>query len=455
VFAGNPYLISPDLLVRDGFLAGTDLNLGTQRKAPRRQAPVRIDFANTIAWKMSILDRAYARFRQTPTPEHRGEFEQFHEENSSWLRDFSIFMAIKEMHAGSSWICWEEGIRLREPAELRRLGQVLQESILRWSFYQMLFFRQWAELHQHAHRQGVRLIGDVPIFAAEDSADVWAHPELFCLDGDLRPTAVSGVPPDYFAPTGQLWGNPVYDWEVHSRTDYSWWLERLRAVLQIVDIVRIDHFRGLAGYWEVPAGALTAQEGSWAPGPGAGFLDVLQTNMRSESDPGYGRLPFIAEDLGVVTPDVAELLERYGLPGMRVLQFGFAGLSEDFLPHNYARNCVVYTGTHDNDTSRGWFAQSTKGEQRFTLRYLHSTEERVVQDMIRANWESPAAISIVPLQDLLGLGTEARMNLPGRPQGNWEWRFERESLSDALREWILRLNDQTGRSSKVGANQTE
>jgi 4-alpha-glucanotransferase len=359
-------------------------------------------------------------------------------------------MTMKDKHGGASWTNWAPGIRKREPAAIAREAQGSPASVVRWAFYQMLFFQQWAELRQHARRRGIRLIGDVPIFAAEDSADVWAHPELFRLDDELRPTVVSGVPPDYFAPTGQLWGNPLYDWDVHSRTGYTWWLDRLRAILQLVDIIRMDHFRGLAGYWEVPAAALTAEEGRWAPGPGAGFLDAVQNGLRERSQ--SDGLPVIAEDLGVVTPDVSGLLDQYCLPGMRVLQFGFAGLSEDFLPHNYVRACVAYTGTHDNDTSRGWFSGAAKAQQQFALQYLRSTEERVVEDMIRANWESPAMITIVPLQDLLGLGTEGRMNFPGHAQGNWEWRFEEVELTRDRAEWMRQLNEQTGRCSAMRAD---
>jgi 4-alpha-glucanotransferase len=412
-----------------------------------------VDFGRVIPWKKSILDLAFRRFENGAKAPWTAEFERFRTEHATWLEDFSLFMAMKDKHSGASWTSWPHGIRKRDPAEIRRLAQAPQPSVDRWAFCQMLFFRQWTELRQHARRRGIRLIGDVPIFAAEDSADVWAHPELFCLDDDLRPTVVAGVPPDYFAPTGQLWGNPLYSWSVHSRTGYGWWLERLRAVLQLVDIVRMDHFRGLAAYWEVPAAARTAEAGKWVPGPGVSFLDAVKSGLRMGS--GSRRLPVIAEDLGVVTPDVTGLLDRYGLPGMRVLQFGFAGLSEDFLPHNYVRDCVAYTGTHDNDTSRGWFSGATKAEQEFTLRYLGSTEERVVKDMIRATWESLAMIAIVPFQDLLGLGTEARMNFPGRPQGNWEWRFEETELTSDRAEWLRMLNDQTGRSSDPLADGAE
>jgi 4-alpha-glucanotransferase len=449
VFAGNPYLISPELLVRDGLLEAADLQMSPYATAAAPQ-PTRVDFGAAIPWKMSILDLAFRRFEKGASSEGRAEFDRFRTENAAWLEDFALFMAMKDKHAGASWKSWAPGIQKREPAAIRRQAQASQPSVARWAFYQMLFFQQWAELRQNARRRGIRLIGDVPIFAAEDSADVWAHPELFCLDGELRPTVVSGVPPDYFAPTGQLWGNPLYDWDVHSRTGYNWWLQRLRAILELVDIVRMDHFRGLAGYWQVPAGARTAEEGRWVPGPGGSFLDTVQKGLRIGSRPE--RLPVIAEDLGVVTPDVAGLLDKYGLPGMRVLQFGFAGLSEDFLPHNYVRECVAYTGTHDNDTSRGWFSSATRAEQQFALKYLGSTEAGIVDDMIRANWESLSMITIVPLQDVLGLGTESRMNYPGRPQGNWEWRFGEAELTSDRAEWMRQLNVQTGRCSEIRAD---
>jgi 4-alpha-glucanotransferase len=449
VFAGNPYLVSPELLVRDGFLEAADLRISPPATAAAAQPSTSVDFGSAIPWKLSILDIAFRRFENGATPAAKARFKRFRTDNAAWLDDFSLFMAMKAKHAGASWTSWGHGIRKREPAELGRQAQTSQPSVLRWAYYQMLFFQQWAELRQHAKCRGIRLIGDVPVFAAEDSADVWAHPELFCLDDELRPAVVAGVPPDYFSPTGQLWGNPLYDWDAHSRTGYKWWLERLRAILQLVDIVRMDHFRGLAGYWEVPAAARTAEHGRWVPGPGASFLDAVQNGLRM----GFGSdsLPVIAEDLGVVTPDVTGLLERYGLPGMRVLQFGFAGLSEDFLPHNYVRECVAYTGTHDNDTSRGWFSSATRAEQQLTLQYLRSTEDRVVQDMIRALWESLAMITIVPMQDLLGLGTEGRMNFPGRPEGNWGWRFGEADLTRDRAEWMRKLNDRTGRSSGLQA----
>lgn len=453
VFAGNAYLISPEFLVRDGFLEASDLQTSPHVTASAPQAISRVDYGSAIPWKMSILDMAFRRFQKRSVPEEKAEFESFCTENAGWLEDFALFMSMKDKHEGASWQTWGRGIRNREPAEIRRQEQASQSSIVRWAFYQMLFFRQWEELRQHARRRGIRIIGDVPIFAAEDSADVWAHPELFCLDAELHPTVVAGVPPDYFAPTGQLWGNPLYDWSAHSRTGYRWWLDRLRAMLQLVDIVRMDHFRGLAGYWEVPATARTAEEGKWVPGPGASFLDAVQNGLRMGS--GFDSLPVIAEDLGVVTPDVTGLLDRYGLPGMRVLQFGFAGLSDDFLPHNYSSDCVAYTGTHDNDTSRGWFSSAAMAERQLTLRYLRSTEERVVDDMIQAIWNSLAQITIVPLQDLLGLGTEARMNFPGRPRGNWEWRFGEAELTNGRADWMRKLNDETGRSSDLQARRAE
>jgi 4-alpha-glucanotransferase len=436
-------------LVRDGYLKAADLQIAPPATAAMKPA-ARVDFGRVVPWKMSVLDLAFRRFEKGASPEKNGAFERFQAENVAWLQDFSLFMAMKDKHGGASWTHWDLGIQKRDPLVIARQAQASRASVLRWAFYQMLFFQQWAELRQHARRRGIRLIGDVPIFAAQDSADVWAHPELFRLDDELRPTVVSGVPPDYFAPTGQLWGNPLYDWDVHSRTGYTWWLERLRAILKLVDIVRLDHFRGLAGYWEVPAAARTAEEGRWAPGPGGSFLDAAQKGLRSGSQ--SGELPLIAEDLGVVTPDVAGLLEKYRLPGMRVLQFGFAGLSEEFLPHNYVRACVAYTGTHDNDTSRGWFSRASRTEQQFALQYLRSTEARVVDDMIRANWESLATITIVPLQDLLGLGTEGRMNFPGTPQGNWEWRYGEDELTRDRAEWMRQLNEQTGRCSDMRAD---
>jgi 4-alpha-glucanotransferase len=302
----------------------------------------------------------------------------------------------------------------------------------RHAFWQFLFLRQWKALRDYAACKGVRILGDIPIFVSSDSADVWAHPDLFKLDEALQPTVVAGVPPDYFSPTGQLWGNPLYLWEAHAASGFSWWVGRLRSALSLVDLARLDHFRGFAAAWEVPSESETAERGEWIKGPGAAFFTRVQEAL--------GRLPLIAEDLGVITPDVEELRDSFHLPGMKILQFAFSGPENVFLPHAYPRNCVVYTGTHDNDTTRGWYEAAPETERDFCRRYLRSNGTDIVWDLIRAAWGSTAAFALAPMQDLLDLGTEARMNLPGQPSGSWTWRMSASAASSQLAARLRELN---------------
>jgi 4-alpha-glucanotransferase len=341
-------------------------------------------------------------------------------------------MALKEAHGGVSWLQWPEPIRLREPAAVNDARRELAEPAARHRFAQFLFFRQWGDLKRQARERGIQLIGDLPIFVSSDSADVWANPELFNLDEHRQPTVVAGVPPDYFSATGQLWGNPLYDWEALKQTGYRWWLDRLVATLEQVDVVRLDHFRGFEAYWEVPASETTAINGRWVAGPGADFFEAAIRH--------FGRLPLIAEDLGLITPPVDALRRQFGLPGMRILQFGFGGAPEArFLPHNFERHTVVYTGTHDNDCTRGWHACITDAERDFFHRYSASTGADPAWDLMRLAWSSVADLAIAPLQDVLDLGSEARMNYPGQPAGNWDWRFQAPMLTDQrldrLAEW--------------------
>lgn len=430
-FAGNPYLISPELLVRDGLLSEADLN-------DRPSFPIsRVDFGLLIPWKLSLLERAFQRFRAEPAV-LRADFEAFCAENASWLTDYALFMALKESEGDRAWVGWPEPLRRRRPSAIESARRELTVPLSRFSFYQFLFFRQWSALRTYANQKGVQIIGDIPIFVAHDSADVWAHPELFFLDEDGNPTVVAGVPPDFFSPTGQRWGNPLYRWDVHKETSYQWWVDRFRVALRLVDLVRLDHFRGFAGYYEIPAGHPTAEHGRWIPGPASDFFRVLQRSLTQD-------LPIIAEDLGVITPDVIALRHEFNLPGMKVLQFGFSGPQNPFLPHNYSPHCVVYTGTHDNDTSRGWFEAASPAERDFALRYLRTNENDFVWDLIRAAWASVAVFAIVPMQDLLGLGGEARMNYPGRPDGNWEWRMDEAALAESARERLGELNYLYGR----------
>jgi 4-alpha-glucanotransferase len=349
------------------------------------------------------------------------------------LEDFALFMALKEAHGGAPWPTWEAELRDRQPLALEEARQKFAEDIQRQIFRQFLFFRQWKKLRNYIKSKGIQIIGDIPIFVAHDSSDVWSNPELFYLDEAGKPTFVAGVPPDYFSATGQLWGNPIYRWNVHHNTQFAWWIERIRAVLELVDIIRLDHFRGFAGYWRIPGNAKTAEKGRWVKAPGKAFLTAAKAAL--------GDLPLIAEDLGVITPDVIELRDSFGLPGMKVIQFAFGGMSEDiFLPHNYIPHCVSYTGTHDNDTTRGWYERMGENERHFYRRYMARDDKQVAWDLIRLTWMSVAIFALAPMQDFLNLGNEARMNYPGNPSGNWSWRMPAGAASPELRERLNELN---------------
>jgi 4-alpha-glucanotransferase len=431
-FAGNTYLISPDELIGDGLLDAGDL-----LDKPEFN-PAKVDFGTLIPWKLGLLELAFQRFSSHPDTPLREALAVFRAENAEWLDDYALFMALKEAHGGGAWDGWPLELRKRDKKALARARQAHADRIARHIFYQFLFFRQWWALRAHANERGIQIIGDIPIFVAYDSADVWSHPELFFLDEADRPTVVAGVPPDLFSATGQLWGNPLYNWEIHKQDGYRWWLERVRATLGVVDLIRLDHFRGFAGYWEIPAGNETAEFGRWVASPGTDFFDTLMTNLTGRF--GAKDLPIIAEDLGVITSDVVELRERYHLPGMRILQFAFSGPDNPFLPHHYVPNCVAYTGTHDNDTARGWFEASTEEERSFALRYLGTDGSQFAADLIRSIWSSAAVFAIAPMQDFLNLGTEARMNYPSKLGGNWEWRMREEDLSESLLKRLLELN---------------
>ncbi len=426
-FAGNPYLVSPSLLMDQGLLKRSDL-------ADRPDFPAnKVDFGPVIEWKLLVLDRAFARFKKLPESKIIDSYNAFCTKESSWLDDFALFMALKEANGGAPWDQWETQFRMREEKALQAFANEHAESLERHKFRQYVFFTQWNAVHAYANSKGIRIIGDAPIFVSFDSADAWSHPELFYLDADRKPTVVAGVPPDYFSPTGQLWGNPIYNWPVHKETGYKWWIERLGATLKTVDLVRLDHFRGFAGYWEIPAGMPTAEIGKWKKGPGTPFFKALQS--------AFNDLPIIAEDLGEITPDVIALRDGLGLPGMKILQFAFAADSTDpFLPHNYPVNCVAYSGTHDNDTVIGWYQTATEEEKDFYRRYMARSGEDVATDLVRGVWSSVAAYAICPLQDLLSLGNEARMNFPGKPSGNWTWRMTPEMLSDRLLHKLQDLN---------------
>jgi 4-alpha-glucanotransferase len=421
-YAGNPLLISPERLVDDGWLTPGDW------KDYPALPDDHVDFAAVAEAKEALLRRAFVRFE----PDHL-DFESFRKDQAHWLEDYALYMAFKDHYHGASWTTWEPSVVVRDPGALARYRADLADGVLYYEFVQFVFERQWKALREASRARGVQLIGDVPIFVALDSADVWARPDLFQLDTRGHPLNVAGVPPDYFSADGQLWGNPLYRWEAHEKEDFAWWIARLKASTERVDLVRLDHFRGFQAYWEVPADARTAASGRWALGPGTAFLEALRV--------GLGGLPLLAEDLGEITPEVEALRDRFELPGMRVLQFAFGGDpgSEFHLPHRYVNHCVAFTGTHDNDTAVGWFKADHTGstqslprhlfERAFAKRYLGTSGEDFHWDLIRVAQASIADTVIIPLQDILGLDSRARMNTPGTPTGNWTWRYQPGQIS--------------------------
>ncbi|HEX3228330.1 MAG TPA: 4-alpha-glucanotransferase [Pyrinomonadaceae bacterium] len=444
-FAGNTFLISPERLCNDGWLSPDDVS-------EIELVSDRVDFGHAYNSKDKILRKACENYQRATDTESFREFEKFCEQNQSWLEDYALFRALKTDHDRAAWPEWEPALVRREEFALGQARDRLHDEIEAHKFFQFLFFRQWFALKAYCNERGIRIIGDVPIFVAHDSADVWTNPEQFKLDEDGVPIVVAGVPPDYFSATGQYWGNPLYDWDRMLADGFKWWIGRVRATLQIVDIVRIDHFRGFAACWEIPGGDKTAERGSWVQAPGRELFTAIGNAL--------GELPIIAEDLGVITPEVDRLRDEFGFPGMRVLQFAFGGDADDIhLPHNYHQNVVAYTGTHDNDTTVGWFqsaagADSTRteteidSEREFCKKYLHTPGEEIEWDFIRAVLSSVANTAIIPLQDVLGVGSEGRMNLPNSTEGNWSWRFSAGALTDAIRERLRALSGTYGRLAK-------
>ncbi len=426
-FAGNPLLISLDKLEEDGWLLREDLasrpNFDEQR----------VDFGPVITWKFSILQRAWSVFREQATAAHWDQFKAFRQKNAYWLDDFALFMALKEEAGGKAWCDWDSRLVSRQEDALQDARQRLELSISSFAFVQWLFSEQWQNVKNYASTKGVRLVGDVPIFVAYDSSDVWANPQYFQLDDDGRPTHVAGVPPDYFSETGQLWGNPLYNWPALKADGYTWWIDRLRSGLEMVDLIRIDHFRGFAGYWEVPATEDTAINGQWKPGPGADFFKALQGVFGE-------KLPLIAEDLGVITTDVVKLRDAFELPGMKILQFAWSGPDNLFLPHEHVTNCVVYSGTHDNDPTLGWWQHLADAATKDMVQeYTGCAVDEPHWTLIRLGMMSCAHTFIATMQDVLGLGREARMNLPGEGTGNWNWRMPASALADPAGQRLGRL----------------
>ncbi len=437
-FAGNPLLISPDWLIEDGLVRAADC-------AGCSFSPTTVDFDAVKRFKFALLETAWKNFSTGARSDLRPDFEHFGNDHAHWLDDYALFRALTARYDGASYLEWPEELIRRTPAALDRARQALASQVDRVRFVQFVLFRQGARLKAHARARGVRLIGDLPFFVSPDSSDVWAHPELFLLDAQHRPRVVAGVPPDYFSSQGQRWGNPIYDWDALAASGYRWCVDRVRALLVHVDAIRLDHFRGFAAAWHVPAGAPTAESGQWMPGPGAGFF--------AEVEKALGGLPFLAEDLGIITPDVVALRDAFRLPGTRVLQFAFDGHADNpHLPDNHVPNSVVYTGTHDNPTTRGWHDDLSEAERRNLWRYLKrggGTSADAAPALLRLAWSSVAALAIAPLQDVLNLGKDARMNQPGTAQGNWRWRSTEAMLSTSAWESLRDVTHASARSADV------
>jgi 4-alpha-glucanotransferase len=430
-FAGNPNLISFDKLVEEGWLLPEEV-------ADVPDFPVhKVDFGEVINYHNLVLSLAFKRFEESATTEQRIAFNKWCEQNAYWLEDFALFAALKDHNDGKPWTEWPEGEALRDPDTLDAARLEHARMISERRFRQWVFHAQWFELKAYANNKGIRLVGDIPIFVAHDSADVWANRDSFYLDETGNPTVIAGVPPDYFSPTGQRWGNPLYRWDTMAEDGYSWWISRIRTVLATVDIVRIDHFRGFEAYWEVPATEATAVKGRWVPGPGMDFFSVVRDVL--------GNLPIIAEDLGVITPGVVALRDGLELPGMKVLQFAFGGSGGEnsFLPHNHVPNCVVYSGTHDNNTTVGWWqsGEATPDIVDFLQQYIAHPVTEANWELIRVGMSSVGHTFVAPMQDVFGFGAETRMNTPGIPGGNWTWRFTADWLDHPAHE---RLRQYTG-----------
>ncbi|MBU0678533.1 MAG: 4-alpha-glucanotransferase [Verrucomicrobia bacterium] len=443
-FAGNHLLISFDLLMKAGLLSEAQL-----KKFPKLPAN-HVNYGRAIPARMKVLNSVCRTFESRASDHRKRAFRAFCKKEADWLDDYALFIALKNAHKGQPWVNWPEELACRDEKALERARRKYGISIRNVKILQYLFHDQWFRLRKRAHKKGVRIIGDIPIFVAHDSADVWANPDLFFLDSKGQPIVVAGVPPDYFSATGQLWGNPLYRWYVHQSSDYAWWIARIRKKLAVVDILRIDHFRGFEAYWEVPGYEETAMNGRWIEGP--------RDNLFEEMVKQINLLPIIAEDLGIITDEVRALRDRWGFPGMRILQFAFkpGGGTQEYLPENYVKHCVVYTGTHDNDTTVGWFhrevdkgnsgtREEIEAEHKIVLKYTGTDGSEIHWDMIGLALRSIANTAIIPLQDVMGLDSSGRMNVPGRPGGNWQWRFKWDMLTDEMKMRLRALSEESGR----------
>jgi 4-alpha-glucanotransferase len=433
-FAGNPMLISPQRLLQDGLLDAEDV-----ADLPRFSDD-NVEFGPVNAYKFDLLRLSWRRFQERASDELRAELAAFvaSPEQAEWLGDYALYMTLKNLAGGGPWWHWDAAYVARDAKALKRARRQHADDLRFWEYVQFQFFRQWSVVRAAANARGIQIMGDVPIYVARDSADVWGNRELFQLDDRGEPTVVAGVPPDYFSATGQRWGNPLYRWDAMRETDYRWWVARVRTNLRFADVIRLDHFRGFAAYWEVPASEETAVHGRWMPGPGIALFDALRDAL--------GELPLVAEDLGFITEEVHELRRRAGLPGMKILQFAFAEDDSPHLPHRYDSETVAYTGTHDNDTARGWFERASPVERENALSYLGcASANDIAWGLIRTAYTSVADIAIVPVQDVLDLGSEARMNTPGAERGNWSWRLRAGSLTHENAARLRRLATLTGR----------
>ena len=433
--AGNPMLVSLEQLRDRGLLSQQDLD------ALPEYSTARVDYDSVIQDKSRLLEKAAVAFKNQADEVEQQAFADFCEAHDFWLDEYAFFMALKQEHQGASWHKWDDAIARRQPEAMEHWRLKLAPVIYYHKYFQFAFHCQWSDLKTYANEKGIQIIGDMPIYVAHDSVDVWAFPDNFMIDPEtLEPSEMAGVPPDYFSETGQLWGNPTYNWEVLKQRQFRWWLQRLKALLDYVDLTRIDHFRGFESYWAVEAGETTAMNGNWVKAPGELFFETVKQEL--------GSLPILAEDLGVITPEVEALRDQFDFPGMKILQFAFGSDRHNpYLPYNVPQNCLIYTGTHDNDTTVGWFERANDYEKGRLLYYLGCTGKHGIHwDVIRLALSSVANQAVIPLQDVLGLGSDARMNTPGKPSDNWEWRYHPEALTDEIRDRLRELTKIFGRA---------
>lgn len=425
-FAGNPLLIDLDILIEEGLLSDNDITLPDFQEN-------KIDYGKLIDFKIPLLKKSYENFCHKNNAFQINDFEIFNNKNHFWLHDYALYRAIKDHFNGISWLTWDKNIKFREKSALDKFEKELTFEINFHKYMQFQFFKQWFALKKYANHNNVKIIGDIPIFVSLDSSDAWSHPELFLFDKDRNPVKVAGVPPDYFSATGQLWGNPLYNWDYLENTNFEWWIKRIQMNFEISDIVRIDHFRGFEAYWAVPSHEETAINGQWVKCPGK--------KLFTEIEKALGKLAIIAEDLGIITPEVEDLRDSFHFPGMKILQFAFNPYEDNpYLPHNHIRNSVIYTGTHDNDTTLGWYQNLSEKEKDFIKSYLNlHSDENISWNFIKSAWSSVATFSIAPLQDILSLDSSARMNTPGVASDNWQWRFSEKDLNNKVSEKLKNL----------------